>query len=293
MQPRLKLSRYPYSFMVPALLIVGIFAFLPTLSSFVMAFTDWDITRFEKPAFNGLTNFKEIFEDEYFFLSVSNTILFAAVTAVAKIGFGLLLAIALTGNLATRDLMRTVFYLPCVLSMVVIGLIFTSVLRYEGMLNHLLVSVGLFREPVDWLGDPGLAIWCTIVAEVWRWTGFTMAIFIAGLQTIPRELYESANIDGAGGWNKFRHVTLPLIAPAMTIAATIHVMGGLKVFEQVYVMTNGGPGFASQVLSTYVFRTFSEGLLGKSTAMGLLLFVFVALVSVAYNRQLKSREVSL
>ena len=286
-------SHYPYAFMLPALVVFGIFYALPSVASFGLSFTDWDISRLLAPVWNGLDNFVSILGDDYFTASLWNTLLFAVVTSVGKVGFGLILALALTQKLYTSSLLRSIFYVPCILSMVVIGLVMKSVLRYDGMLNHILMGLGLFSEPLDWLGTPGVSLWCTMAAEIWRWSGFTMAIFIAGLQAIPRDYYEAADIDGARAWQKFSKVTLPLLAPAMTVATTMNVIGGLKVFDQVYIMTNGGPGFTSQVISTYVYRTFSEGRLGKSTAMGLLLFLVVSLVALVFNRQMKKREVAL
>lgn len=281
---------YPLTYLVPFLVLFGVFFALPVVASFVLAFTDWDLSRLWSPQFNGWDNFGALFDDEYFALALGNTLLFAVATTVGKVAFGLGLALILSRPLRGRDFWRGLFFLPCVLSMVVVGLVFQSLLRYDGLVNRYLV-VPFFGEAVDWLGSPATALWSTIVAEIWRWSGFTMAIFVAGIQGISKEYYEAAAVDGVGVWAKFRTITWPLLAPAATVVVTISVIGGLKVFEQVYVMTNGGPGNASQVLGTFVYNAFSQGRLGLSTAMGLSLFVLVAGLSWLMNRFLRSREV--
>lgn len=284
---------YPYAFVVPAMALFGVFFVLPVLAGFVFSFTDWHIDRLFAPVFNGGENFSKAFDDEYFFLSVRNTLAFAVVTSVGKVVLGLVLALALTKNLATRDFLRAAFYFPYVISTVAVGLVFTSILAYQGMLNGGLMTLGILSEPVEWLGRTDTALLATMFTEVWCATGFTMVIFITGIQAIPKELYEAADIDGVRAFRRFWVVTLPMLAPAMTIAVTACVIGGLKVFSQVYIMTGGGPGFSTQVLSTYVFKTFSQGRLGLSTAMGLMLFLFVSAIALPFNRYLRNREVSL
>lgn len=281
---------YPLTYLVPFLVLFGVFFALPVGASFVLAFTDWDISRLWSPRFNGLDNFAGLWDDEYFGLALGNTLVFAAATTVGKVVFGLGLALVLSRSLAGRDFWRGLFFLPCILSMVVVGLVFQSLLRYDGLVNRLVV-VPWFGQPVDWLGSPATALGATAAAEIWRWSGFTMAIFIAGLQGISREYYEAAAVDGVGPWARFWTITWPLLAPAATVVVTMSVIGGLKVFEQVYVMTNGGPGNASQVLGTYVYNAFSQGRLGVSTAMGLALFVLVSGLAWALNRFLRRREV--
>lgn len=281
---------YPLSYLVPFLALFGVFFALPVAASFVLAFTDWDLSRLWSPRLNGWDNFGVLFDDEYFGLALGNTLVFAVATTVGKVALGLGLALVLSRSIPGRDFWRGLFFLPCILSMVVVGLVFQSLLRYDGLVNRYLV-VPLLGEAFDWLGSPSTALWATIAAEVWRWSGFTMAIFIAGIQGISKEYYEAAAVDGVGAWSRFRTITWPLLASAATVVVTISVIGGLKVFEQVYVMTNGGPGNASQVLGTFVYNAFSQGRLGLSTAMGLTLFVLVGGLSWLLNRFLRSREV--
>ncbi len=290
MDRRLK-KLYPNTFAYPALSVYGIFFVLPVIAAFVLGFTDWNISRVFSPEFNGLANIIYLFQDEYFILSAKNTAIFAIITTSLKVLIGLLLSLAVNRPLFSKNYLRTIFFLPAILSMVIIGILFFAIFRMEGMLNNFLEIVGLANLQVDWMGNRYTALYCTIVAEIWKWSGFTMAIFLAGLQSIPYDYYEAARIDGVSPFKQFVHITFPLIAPAFSIAFTMNIIGGLKVFEQVYVITNGGPGFYSQVLGTYIFRTFSEGMLGRSTAMGMLLFVGVFAFSALFNSLLRRREV--
>lgn len=284
-------SLYPNSFTLPALAVFGIFFVLPTVAAFLLGFTDWNVDRIFQPKFNGIQNFVYLFQDGNFKLALKNTAIFAVYTTIFKVLFGLLLALAVNRPLITRNYLRTLFYMPSVLSMVVVGIMFSSIFNMDGMVNHILGFLGIKSLQLDWLGDRRTALFCTIVAEIWKWSGFGMAIFLAGLQNISNEYYEAANIDGASPFQQFRNITVPLLAPAFNITITISLIGGLKVFEQVFVLTGGGPGFASQVMSTYIFRAFSEGTYGRSTAMGLVLFVAVYVTSKIFNSILRRKEV--
>lgn len=290
---RKKKSFYSYGLTVPALALYAIFFLLPAVIGLVMAFTDWNIKTISTFSFNGLENFIALFKDKYFRLATFNTLWFALVTTVLKVAFGLGLAMLLVRPLFGRNLFRTVFYLPAVLSAVVIGLIFTSVYQMGGLFDQILALFGFDNQTIIWLGDASTAMWCIIATEVWQWSGFNMIIFITGLQGIPNDYYEAAAIDGASPWKRFTHITFPLLAPSFTIAATTSLIGGLKVFAQVYVLTNGGPGFATQVLSTYVYKAFSSGLLGRSSAMSLVLTLIVTVFSLLLNKYLKGREVEV
>lgn len=284
-------SLYPAYLLVPAAIIFGVFFVLPVLASFILAFTDWNLSRFYTPSMNGLDNFRYVFKDRNFVLSVKNTIYFAFYTAAFKTLLGLILAIAVNRQLRTRNVLRTLFYVPAVLSMVVVGIIFDAIFRYNGMFNQLLGMLGLVNLQQDWIGGYKTALSVVVIADIWRWTGFNMAVFLAGLQGISFDYYEAARIDGASAWQQFAKITVPMLLPAFTVNIVFNTIGGLKVFEQVFVITGGGPGFASQVLSTYVYSAFSQGLLGRSTAMGLILFVFVFTCSSLVNWLLKRKEI--
>ena len=179
------------------------------------------------------------------------------------------------------------------MSPLIIGVIFTSILADQGLLNNLLESLGLSALAVNWLAKYATAMSSVIMIEGWMWSGFNMFIFIAGLQAISTDYYESADVDGVSKFNQFRYITLPLLVPSFTVTVTLNITGSLKVFDLIYVLTQGGPGFDTQVMSTYVYRAFGLGLLGESSAASAILAVIVVLISFVLNRYLTRKEVAL
>lgn len=282
---------YPVWLASPAILIYGFFFLVPIASAFVMSFTDWNMNRFMEPVLRGWDNFKTLFFDPVFLRSIGNTFLFAITTTIGKAVVGLILALLLVKSTKRNSVFRTIFYMPCVLSTVVVGVLFNSILGMDGLLNHF---TGLFgMKPYDWLGSYGSAMTWIIIMEIWMWAGFCMFIFISGLQSVPREYYESAQLDGATGRQQFFKITLPLLVPSLTVVMTMNITGGLKVFDMVYILTNGGPGFDTQVLNTYTYRAFSMGFLGQSCASALILSLVIVVVTFTVNRFLKKREVEM
>lgn len=283
-------SIYSYKLAVPAVLIFTAMFAIPVIMGVFTAFTDWNIKDLYHFEFNGVDNFLKIFGDKYFVLAIKNTFLFTIVTTVVKVIFAVLLAVALVKPLKTQKLMRSIFYIPSILSGVAIGLIFTSFFKMDGMFDQILAFFGYTGNTI-WLGEETTAMWCVIWTDIWKGTGFAMMIFIAGLQGVPNEYYEAAAIDGASGMKRFFYVTLPLLMPSFTVVITSSLIAGLKVFDNVYVLTNGGPGFATQVLATYVYKNFSAGFLGKSSAMSLVLTIIVCICTLGLNKFMRSKEV--
>jgi len=259
--------------------------------AFVMSFTDWNINRMATPVFNGLHNFHALLGDDIFLHSLGNTFVYALFTTLGKTVAGLALALLLHKSRFGNNLFRTVFYMPCVLSVVVVGVLFNSILGMNGLLNNFLEGFG--ASPTDWLGGYGTAMTWIILMDMWMWGGFCMFIFISGLQAIPRDYYECADIEGASKARQFFSITLPLLVPSFTVVFTLNITGGLKVFDMVYILTNGGPGYATQVLNTYTYRAFGMGLLGQSSVSTLTLSVIVVAVAFVFNALLKKKEVSM
>lgn len=285
---------YPKYFTYPAVVLFVIFYAVPVIAAFIMSFTDWNIMRLLDPKFIGIKNFLYLIKDDYFSIALKNTVKFGVVTTIFIVVIGLVLALTLNSKLYGKSLFRTLFYLPSVLSLIVVGIVFTAVFKMDGgILNNLLNSIGLDFLAKDWLGTGNTALNSIIFVQIWGWSGYAMTIYLAGLSGISQDYYEAATIDGANKFQQLKNITLPLLAPAFTIVVTVNVIGGFKVFEQVYVMTGGGPGFSTQVLSTYVYREFSKGNLGRSTAMGLVLFTLISIVSLIINKALKKREVDM
>lgn len=284
-----KNKRYPLWLAAPAASVYTLFYVVPIIVAFVLAFTDWNISRMMEPEFTGLKNFLILIKDPIFLRSIFNTLLFAVATTLLKVVLGLGLALLLVNKMKGNYIFRTLFYLPCTLSTVVVGLLFTSILKSDGLLNQLLSGIGIDAN-IDWLGKYPTAMLWIILMEVWMWAGFCMFIFISGLQAISKDYYECAQLEGASRWQIFKSVTLPLLVPSFTVVFTLNITGGLKVFDMVYILTNGGPGFDTQVLNTYTYRSFGIGLLGEASASAIILSIIVVIITFIVNKTLKDRE---
>lgn len=194
-----------------------------------------------------------------------------------------------------RNLFRSVFYFPTLLSGIVMGFVWAMILNYNfGVFNQILESVGLGSWIVDWLGNPKYAMLSIILSTVWKGAGYYMIIYLAGLQGIPQELNEAASIDGAGGWQQFRHITFPLLAGSMTVCMVLSMISALKIFDQIAVMTDGGPGFETETLTYIIYKVgFGELRQGFGTALAMVLFLIILIITVFQVKVLQKREVQL
>jgi raffinose/stachyose/melibiose transport system permease protein len=285
--------QYPFYFVLPALALYLVFFILPSVSGIGFAFTDWSSYRSEVN-FVGLENFQKIFSpDETYLNYFSNTLVFTVSTSMLKLLFGIALALLLNEGIKRFvHLYRTMIYLPAVLPTLVVALIFKSILNPgTGLLNTFLRDIGADALARPWLVDPRIALVSVIGVDTWKGVGYIMVILLAGLQTIPREYYEAAEVDGANAWARFRHITLPLLMPAVVVVTVLNILYGLRVFDIVYALTNGGPGYATEVLSTGIFRAFSQGLYGLGTAITSILFVILIVAGYFVIRLLQREPV--
>ena len=273
-------SRYPFYFVLGALGLYLVFVIIPGISGILYSFTDWSGYT-TKLNFIGLENFKTIFSaNENYLLFIKNTFIFTIVTIILKTVLGLALALILTeGVKRFAYLYRMLIYLPVVLPALAVALIFRSILNpATGLLNTILRGVGLGMLAQKWLVNPHVALFSVIGVDTWQGVGYIMVILIAGLQAIPREYYEAADVDGASFWAKLFWITLPLMMPAMIIVTVLNLLYALRVFDIVYALTNGGPGYATDVIFTAVFKAFSLGQWGLGTAFSSLLYVFMCVL---------------
>ncbi|ASA23097.1 carbohydrate ABC transporter permease [Paenibacillus donghaensis] len=289
----MKISKKLYSYYLiwPALLIYSIFFVLPALIGLFYSFTDWRLDR-ETIKFIGWDNFERIFTDKTLLLAMKNTCIFAVVTVLGKNLLGIALAVGLNMKLKSKNFLRAIFYSPSILSVLVISIVFTPMLRSEGTINRIFDAVGLHSLSQAWLTNPSIVIWTVAAVSIWQHTGFQMAIYLAGLQSISKDYYEAATIDGAGSWRSFVSITLPLLLPAININLMLTLIGGLKVFSEVFVLTGGGPGNASQVVGTIILRSFGEGSWGLGTAVNTLLFAAVTIIAIPLLIFMRRKEVS-
>lgn len=281
-------------FVFPVLALYAVFFLWPGLSGVWYSFTDWS-SHHEDVNFVGLRNYVQVFtSNSDYSRYIFNTVRFTLISNIVKIIPALFLALMLNQGMRGRNVYRAILYFPSALPYLVIGLMFRSIMHPgNGLLNKLLGAAGLGFLQQEWLANPSV-VWGSVFAvDAWRGIGYVMTIFLAGLQAIPDELYESANIDGAGFWRKFFHVTIPMIIPSITINLTFGLAYGLKVFDVIYVLTNGGPGRETEVLGTSVFREFSNGNYALSSALNTLLFVFMAAAACFIVTRLNKKAVEL
>ena len=266
---------FPFYFVVGALILYLVFVLLPSFMGFFYAFTDWS-SYSSKLQFVGLANFELIFSSSQGYLRyIWNTLTFTVITIIVKTVISLGLAVILAqGIKRLASLYRMVIYLPAVLPMLAVSLIFKSILNpATGLLNTFLRSIGLGFLAQQWLVTPAWAMPSVIGVDTWKGVGYLMVILIAGIQAIPIEYFEAAAIDGASGWAIFRYITLPMLRPVLAVTTVLNLLYGLKVFDIVFVLTNGGPGRATDTVYTIIFDEFSKGRWGVATALSSLLFI--------------------
>lgn len=282
---------YPFYFSAGALILYSLFLVLPGLLGFYLSFTDWNRYSSEI-SFIGFQNFELIFSKQNYWDSISNTIIFTVVTIVLKTLFALILALLLTKGLKRFfNFHRAIIYLPSIIPMIVVGIIFKSILHPStGVLNEFLRAVGLDFMAQKWLTNPDLALYSVALVDTWKGVGFIMVILIAGILVIPVEYYEAAQIDGANRWDELWNVTLPLLMPTLTVTTVLNLLYGLKVFDIVWVLTNGGPGYATETVYTVVFKEFSKGRYGVSTALSTLLFVIMSTCGYWLIKMMHAKE---
>ncbi len=268
----------PYLWLLPALLLYGVFKIYPMISGIWLALLKWD--GIDDPVFIGLRNFQRMFSDDQLGTALLHNVQYAFGTVIGKIVISLFLAVLLTQELRGRDTYRTALFMPVVMSFVVVSLMWAWMYDFQfGLINSFLRGIGLGGWVQDWLGNPRLALWSVIVVDIWKWYGFHMVIFLAGLQTIPVELYEVARVDGASRLNQFLHITLPLLQPVMLINVMTALTGALNVFDIPYLMTQGGPDNATNVLGIQIYiQAFQFNQIGYGAALSYAMIILIAVV---------------
>lgn len=284
---------YPQWFLIAPITLYVLFCLLPGLLGVLLSFTDWTVRSAGNIHFVGLQNFIDIFtcSNVHYAQGIVNTLKFTIISNIVKLIPALLLAVMLSGNLRGRNLYRTVLYMPSILPFLIIGLVFNAILSYNGLLNNSFAQLGLENWQQKWLSDPNI-VWVSIFGvDAWRGIGYVMTIFLAGINAIPHSYYEVVEIDGANFWQKLRHITLPMLSGAITINLVFGITYGLKVFDVIYVLTNGGPGRATEVMTTYSYQLYAQGNYGMSTAMNTLLMVLSLTIGLLIVRSMTKKEV--
>nr|WP_231885593.1 sugar ABC transporter permease [Kocuria sp. ICS0012] len=271
-------------FLAPTVIGMGVFTVLPILASVVLAFFQWDII--SAPEFVGVRNFAELVTDRTVRVSFLNTIVFVVVAVALQLSLAMTLAVLVQGKMPTwlRLFFRSTFFFPLILSAASVSIFMRYMFNEQfGVVNWLLTTVGL--PAVPWLTTSTGAALVVVIVYVWQNFGFTFLILLGGIASIPKELYEAADLDGASGWSKFRNVTLPLVSPTLLVASVTAIITALQVFDQPYVLTRGGPGDSTRSAVMVVYQTaFQQLEFGKASAIGLVLMALIMLVTLAQFR---------
>ncbi len=265
--PRLQSYLVGYAFIVPIVAFFLTFVLYPFVRSFYISLTQW--SGFGVPRFVGLMNFQNMLDDPVFWRSLETTLVFTVVSTVLQTVLPMLLAILLIAGWRGSVVFRTVFFMPQVVSLVVSGLLWQ--MMYDGnfgLVNRMLAAIGLGGFSHNWLADPNTVLPAILVVSLWQSAGFFMLVFFAGLQGIDQSLYEAARVDGANKLQEILRITVPMLRPVTAVVITLNILGGVKVFELIYVMTGGGPNHASEVLGTYLYGLAFGSTAGATPAVG-------------------------
>jgi ABC-type sugar transport system permease subunit len=273
-------------------LIYFLMTILPLFMAFSFSFTNQNIL-YKTSEFVNIQNYIDLISDTNFTRSLFFTARMSVLVTLAANVSGLLVAIMLNHPGRYYTVLRTIFFIPQVLSAVIVSFVWKIILVDRGLLNIVLHQVGLIEKNIHWLGDPRIAFYSVVLVVTWQLIGFCTVIYLASLQSIPKDLLEAAQIDGANRWQQFRNVTWPLLAPGVTINMVLLLIMTFKLYDQVAVLTGGGPGFRTETLSYYIIRVaFSNNQLGYASAIAVVLFTITAIISAVVVTGLKKREVN-
>lgn len=284
-----RLNPYPMWFLIPGAVIYMVLFIFPTLASLFFSLTRW--TLFDAK-YIGLDNYILFFSERFLVQGLYNTVFYAFFTSGTKVILGMLLAIWLTGRVFGQGYLRAVIFFPVLVSTIGVGITFKVLMNpFDGVINSSLSIFGV--EGPLWLSDPETALLSIALVDLWKGVGIATVIYIAGLSAIPQEYNEAATVDGASGFKRFKEITLPLLMPATSTVIILSLIGGLRSFDLIWAMSKGGPGFASDVMASMIFKQYQAGFYGLSTAGNVVLFVLVAVIIYPLSRYLNKKTVEL
>lgn len=284
-----RFNPYPLWFLIPGAVIYLVLFIFPTVASLFFSLTRW--TLFDAQ-FIGLDNYTLFFSERFLVQGLYNTIFYAFFTSGTKVILGMLLALWLTGRIFGQGYLRAVIFFPVLVSTIGVGITFKVLMDpFDGLINTSLTIFGI--EGPLWLSDPDTALLSVALVDLWKGVGIATVIYIAGLAAIPQEYNEAATVDGASGFKRFKEITFPLLMPATSTVIILSLIGGLRSFDLIWAMTKGGPGFASDVMASMIFKQYQAGFYGLSTAGNVVLFVLVAAIIYPLSRYLNKKTVEL
>jgi raffinose/stachyose/melibiose transport system permease protein len=282
------LHTYPYWFYLPGALVFGVFFVIPTLLAFYFSLTRWSLF---DATFIGFNNYVQFLGDPQLTSGLIHTVIYAVLTSGLKVIISLPLAVLLFSSIKLKALVRGIIFFPVLVSTVAVGITFAALMQPStGLINNALGALGL-PQP-EWLGNPGLALYSVALVDIWKGVGIATLIFLAGIASIPNDYFEAARLEG-GSWVRFRHVILPLSRNASFTVILLSFIGGLRSFDLIWTMTRGGPGFASDVLTSVIYKAYQAGFYGLSTAGNVVLFILVTAIVYPLMRFFNRRELEL
>lgn len=285
---RTKTTLQAYLFLAPALLLMLAFSFWPVGFGSFIAFTQYNLI--DSPRWVGLDNFRELFADDLFLASLKNSAIYLLVVPVIQV-IAMLLAVLVNNQLPAIKWFRAAYYLPVVTSVSVIGIIWNFMYTEDGVLNAALHWLRVINEPVGWLNDDRIALFAVMFITVWRGLGWYMVLYLAGLQAVPADIYEAAQLDGANAWQRFWRITVPLLAPTILLCSVMSVLAAVKAFEEVQIMTKGGPMQSTYTALFYAYEFGIKSLnFGRALAASLVMSVFCVALAWLNFRYLQPRE---
>jgi multiple sugar transport system permease protein len=278
--------------LLPGLLVFGIFTVYPIIRLFWMSFFKWDFGSFLDQEFIALENYRTVLADENFRIAFTNTIVYTLITVPAQMAIGLLVAMLINSINHVKIGFRVAYYLPVITSWVIASLVFKYVFNTEGLLNYFLTNViHVTSQNVRWLDSRWGGMTVAMLLGIWKGIGWNMVVFLAALQTVPLELYESASLDGAGSWQKFIHITLPGIRGTILFALVMLTIGGFNVYTSTKLITGGKPGHDTEVVLTWMYyKAFSNGKFGYSAALSFIIAIVLAILAVLQFRLMQNKD---
>jgi ABC-type sugar transport system permease subunit len=276
-----------------AMLLYLAFLIVPVLLSLGTSFTNQNVLA-ASSGFVGFANYREMLHDSQLLAAIEFTVALAAIVTVAANAAGLAFAVLLNRTSLSYRVLRTIAFLPQVISGIIVGFVWSWILSPSGLVNNILMRAGLVTEPVNWLGTPHMAMLSVSIVVAWVLTGFTTVVYLAALQNIPRELYDASSIDGANSRQQFRMITFRMVAPATTISVVISLITVLKLYDIITALTGGGPAYSTRSVAMYIISVgFSNGAYGYASAIAMVLLALTAIIALTVTTLLRRREVDL
>ena len=283
---------YPYISIIIPFLVIALFTIYPVLYAVRISFYQYILTKPKVHPFIGLKNFQDVITSYYFRTSLLNTAIYAVAAVIGVTVFGLVVALLLNSKIKTAPALRVVILLPWAIPAVVAGLIWKWILNADfGIFNGILYAFGIIEDYIPFLANPTMAKASLVITQIWKEGPLATIFFLAGLQLIPSELHEAARIDGGSGWRIFRHITLPLLQPIILIVVVYETMAAILIFDMIYVLTGGGPGDSTSMISWFAYAEIFKNLnLGHGIALSIIIALITLALIILYLRVIRSEE---